>query len=359
MTQQKIRYSQFWDRINVEAFCEAIGWQWEEEDSRSNLVGFCPFPQNHNHGDTTGKFAIHREGRVYNCWVCGGGDLLSLTMLLKDMDSDEATAWLYQFTDEDNRSDTEFTSEFLEAFRDVEKRVETLPYFNPAVLDQFKIDWANPPSAVIDYMESRWIDADTLMDFNVGYSNTILRRAPPRGKYAEDEDYFGPGIVFPHFWHDRLVGWQTRWLDDRRPDWIPKYTNTSDFPKENTLYAYHRCATHEPIAVVESVPSALFIRAAGYAAVATYGSSINPAQMRLLRRFAQGVMLFPDGDGAGEKWARELSTGLKRYVPVYVTEPVGEDLDVGDLPKLAPDGDPWKLFEALREETLENGEIGL
>jgi hypothetical protein len=77
MAQRRLKYSEFWDRINVDSFEEAIEWT-PEYSHNDNDIGFCPFPENHSHGDTTGKFAIQREKRVYNCWVCGGGSLLLL-----------------------------------------------------------------------------------------------------------------------------------------------------------------------------------------------------------------------------------------------------------------------------------------
>ena len=76
----RVKYSQFVDRLDVNALCEAIGFEPEYEDARGNLVGYCIWPENHSHGDTTGKFAIHPEKKVYNCYVCGGGSLLSLIM---------------------------------------------------------------------------------------------------------------------------------------------------------------------------------------------------------------------------------------------------------------------------------------
>ena len=324
----RLKYSDFWDQINVDAFEEAI--QFTPIDTHNdNDIGHCLWPENHSHGDTTGKFAIHREKRVYNCFVCGGGSLLSLTMELFDYDVEDATEWLVQFAEADMRTDQEFADEFINAFaNDVENRVNNLPYFNERVLDKFSDD------IPVEWMVERDIDPDTLESNGVRFSLEARRPAPRGGRFADDDDYFGPAVIFPHYWFERLVGWQSRWLDEDRPEWVPKYTMTTDFPKENTVWGYDTVVeSSKPVVVVESVPSAIFLRGAGFPSVATFGSSVNKAQMRLLRRFSEGVILAPDNDSAGEKWLAANTDYLKRFTRVwhlpYVDSKPGAD--VGDI----------------------------
>lgn len=349
MSQLKLRYSDFEDRINVDAFEEAIDWA-PEHTHNDNDVGYCPFPENHAHGDTTGKFAIHREKRVYNCWACGGGSLLSLAMELKDLSMEEATKWLYEFTEKDVRSDREFADEFIDAFRDVEKRVETLPYFNQRVLDRH--DDPLPK----EWLESRGIDRDVALRFNLRYNERMFRGVPRSPKFADHDDYEGPAILFPHTYKDRLVGWQCRWLDEERPEWVPKYTMTSDFPKENTLYGWddlYYASSGEMVFVVESVPSVLFLASQGFEAVATFGSSVNDAQMRLLRSLSGGVILAPDNDAAGIKWRNSLTSALKRYIPIFSLPPVSNvpGADIGDLAS-----NPDEVYKLL-EQKVESWEL--
>jgi DNA primase len=327
MSQQKLRYSEFWDRINVDAFEEAIGFEPTDERN-GNDVGFCIWPENHSNGDTTGKFGIHREKRVYNCYVCGGGSLLSLVMELYDFDVDEATEWLYQFCEEDRRSDNEFVDEFLASFEDTQKRIATLPYFNERVLEQ----WDEPVPAW--WLDERGISPETVKEFNLRFNSAMRRPAPQKGRFSEADDYTGPAIVLPHYWKGRLVGWQCRWLDDDRPEWVPKYTMTTDFPKESTVYGYDQAMPAPcPVVVLESVPSALFAHSCGHPSVATFGSNVNDAQLRLLRRFGPGVILAHDNDNAGIKWRDSLTEYLKRYIPVWHLPPVSGEpgADIGDI----------------------------
>jgi DNA primase len=337
--QNKLRYADFADRIDVDALYTEIGWEPIDTDARGNDYGYCLWPENHSHGDTTGKFAIHREEMVYNCYVCGGGSLLSLAMELHDLDVDDATKWLYQFAGGDARSDQEFTEQFLAYFADAEKRANTLPFFNERVLDRFDPvpDW---------YLDARGISRIVADAYGVRFSADATRRPPPKGLYAEDPEHVGPLIVFPQYWNDRLVGWQNRWVtsgdkwlpkefgDVSLPKWLGKYTNTTGFPKEYTVYGWELAlGSSEPVIVVESVPTVLFLMSLGYVAVATFGSDINEPQMRLLRRFSNGVILGPDNDSAGVKWQRANTEYLKRYIPVWHLPPVKgkPGADVGDF----------------------------
>lgn len=338
----KLRYSEFKHRLDIDRFEEAIGFEVLRHD-RGNDVGTCLFPENHQNGDSTGKFAIHREKMVYNCWVCDGGDLLSLTMELYDWDVDEATAWLYQFTGGDSsRSDTEFRDYLLEILADVEERSATMPYFNERVLERFSTECP-------EMFAERGISEEVAREYHLSYANPTIKSAPVKHTGEEiqkiDDDYYGPALIFPHFWKERLVGWQSRWLDwdeeqSRVPRWLPKYTNTTDFPKHNTLFNYDRALKikqrNQPVVVVESVPTALFLISNGYPAVSYFGGDkMKDAQLRLLRRFQDGVILAPDNDKTGERFVRSGVQYLERFIPVYVADKVdlGPKSDLGDYAK--------------------------
>jgi hypothetical protein len=323
LSQGKLRYSDLVDRIDVDALEAALPWEPEYSNGVED-TGFCIWPENHTHGDTTGKFSINREKMLYNCFVCGGGNLLSLAMLSQDMDEHEALKWLAQFCG-DARSDTDFLQDFYAMFEDAEHRADTLPYFNSSVLDR----WGFPPEDSL----SKWeIPLYAAVDYDVRWTPQAKRGAPSGGKYADDPDYFGPALIFPHFWQGQLVGWQQRWLAEPRPDWLPKYTNTRDFPKEFTLYGWDQLRRTDSVIVVESAPTVVRLDSAGHDAVATFGSSPNAAQLRLLRRFPGGVWLSPDNDSEGEKFLRNTTEYLADYVPVWHVPYVpGEKADLSDI----------------------------
>lgn len=346
---RELRYSEIVDRIDIDAMEEGLGWS-PEYQSGDEDKGFCPFPENHMHGDTSGKFAINREKRIWGCWVCGGGNLLSLVMLMEDLDESAALIWLSSYATGDTRTDDDFVEEFLAQFEDVEKRVDVLPYFHPRSLERWE-------SVGDEFLQARGISREVATEAHLAHTVSYRKPAPTGGKYANDDDFYGAAVIFPHFWYGRLVGWQVRWDDTERPPWVPKYVNTHDFPKVQTLYGWsfepifgNIVGVDFPVVLVESVPTALFLRSAGILSFATFGDSISEIQLRLLRRFQQGVALAPDNDKAGRQFLNTASSYLERYVPLYHIDPVpGEKSDLGDL---APDHDA--LYAQLATITLVN-----
>jgi hypothetical protein len=330
---KKLRYSEIAPRIDVESLEAALEWSPEFTDEEEDR-GYCIFPENHQNGDTTGKFSINREKKVWGCWVCGGGSLLDLAMEVKNLDEDEALVFLLQYCD-DARSDSDFVDDFLAMFEDAEHRVKTLPYFNEKVLERWPL--AFEVEFTQSYLGRRYISEEMANGAGLRFAESYRKPSPPGGKFADDKDFYGPALIIPHYWQERLVGWQARSLTDERPEWVPKYINTHDFPKEHTIYGFHWLVhQHDMAVVVESPMSALFLWSLDIPAVATFGDSVNDPQLRLLRRFQRGVYLWPDNDKAGRGFLKRASEYLLPYVPVYQVPFVGgEKSDPGDLVQVA------------------------
>lgn len=311
-----MRYSDFVHRIDIDAVEDAIAFEPMEEDKEEDR-GHCPLPWGmHKNGDTTGKFSINRDKRVYNCWVCGGGSLLDLAMATQGLDPEAATTWLHQFTRVEDASN--------EALDEIDRRYggrkerRVTPYFNQRVLDHLQ--------ATHPWFLDRGIDTSVAKFFGAGFD-------PEATKWGRDEQYTGPAIVLPHWYSGRLVGWQHRWLEEGRPKWVAKYTNTPDFPREWTVWGYDACTEQRCVpVVVESVPTALRLWSLNQPSISTFGSNVNDQQLVLLRGFIDGVILAKDNDKPGEKWAARITEYLERFVPVFHCETVGENgNDLGDV----------------------------
>jgi hypothetical protein len=224
----KRRYRDFQDNIDIDAFEDAIGFEALQTKS-GNDIGYCPDLWGmHKNGDTTGKFGIHREKKVYNCWVCGGGSLLSLAMDVNGTGEQEATEWLYQFATADVKSDESFLDEIDDLLTpEAGQKAPTMPWFNEKVIEK----WCHNIGEVRDWIQSRGISAPVAREYKLGFDEEHTR-------LSSKGDYTGPAIIIPHFWGGRIVGWQERWLEDEvskggnRPKHIPKYTNTGDFPQQ-------------------------------------------------------------------------------------------------------------------------------
>ena len=356
----KLKYSEFRDQLDIDAIEEAIGFEPLYE-SRGNDVGYCPFPENHTHGDTTGKFAIHRERKVWNCFVCGGGDLASLVMLLRNTEYDEAITWLFQFASgEDRRSDHEFVSYMVGLLSDEEKSQTMLPWFNPRVLDRF--------SDARDYfVVERGISPEIVQKYSLRFAEQAVKPAPmktihDRTRIKIGKDYIGPAAIWPHHWQGRLVGWQYRWLDfdkahTKTPQWLSKWSNTTDFPKQETIFNYAEALrADQPVLCVESVATALFALTYDIPAVAYFGSKPTAIQLRWLRRFQTGLIFAPDNDIGKTRdmiagHLKETISYLEAFVPLYLADPVQSKAGA-DLGDYAQTSDPEAyLREHLAERT--------
>lgn len=324
MAKKKLKYSRFSDRINMEAFYNAVNFD-PTSSTRDEDTGYCSDMFGlHTHGDTTGKLSFNHEKKVYNCWVCGGGTLLDYAMNYNSMDGEDATHWLYQFV-EGEESDEDSALRWKQKLWAQKGEPLPLPYFNEHVLSKWE--------EYHPWMRRRGINRYVAKEYKLRYNKQAMKRAP-KGK--EDEGaYVSPVIVFPHFWQGKLVGWQQRWMKDDRPKWVPKYTNTPDFPKEETIFNYDRAQRTEfEVVVVESVPTVLFLESCGVPAVCTFGDSVSDEQLRLLRAFQGGVIISADADKASLKWRATMTDYLERFIPVLhcpLVDKEGTKRDLGDL----------------------------
>lgn len=336
------RYKDFASRIDIDSFLDMaegqiLGEHIVKENKRGEVeyIGRCPDPWGlHKHGDTTGKFAINIDRKVYNCFVCGGGSLLSLTMAVFDLDADAATDVLLLLADDATKTDDQWMDDIdrlLSKLHSVEEPDDVLPYFNSHQLSKWDMNAEQLRAWNDGELDSKvkGIDWNVLIG-NAVYATDAIKYAP-RDKHSGqpiDVPYEGPAVVFPHYVGDRLVGWQNRWLSHLRPVWIQKYTNTPDFPKSTTLYRPRtHTRSHLPVVVVESVPTALYIVGLGWPAVATFGATVTPQQLKLLRRFQQGVILAPDCDKPGVEALVKTADYLEGFIPVSYVDPEGSTGD--------------------------------
>lgn len=338
-----LRYRDFAHRIDVSAFEEAIGFEPLDERYEEDR-GYCVLPWGrHNNGDTTGKLYLNREKRVFNCWVCGGGTFLNLAMAIMDMTDEEATEWIHQFAIHE-QTESEFVNELERIFHvETAKSKQALPYFNSSLVE----DWIKNDHP---WFKENGISDEVRELYKVGFNPEAKKYAPMKLGQPVDVPYVGPAIVIPHYWERKLVGWQHRWLTDDRPEWLKKYTNTNDFPREFTLYGYdYALANRERPIVCESPKTTLFLRSQGYSSVATFGSQVTEEQLRLLRRFQTGIYLAPDNDQGGIDFTRKATKYLAPYIPLYLIFPPTDEekADLGDL-----SSDPDQLRNSVREAKL-------
>jgi DNA primase len=304
------------DEETLDTIFAALGIQFQHVNGYEH-IGFCPdYWGMHKHGDRTGKFSFNYKKCIGNCYVCGACPLIRLVMAARGIAYDEAEVWLNGFGKYDER--VEGFMHRLEATMGDKSETE----YEPNVLDASILDkWLCDDHP---WFEERGIIEEVAKRFCLGQN--------PKSIFpTKDKLYEGPTIVIPHFWKWDLVGYQNRWLEYPNCP-APKYTNSKNFCRKETLWGYDYVALEDVPVIVESVPTALKLYSLGYSAVATFGSNVTETQIRLLRVFDQGIIIAEDNDAPGSKWRDLIIEGVRDYVPISKISVDGAiGLDLGDL----------------------------
>lgn len=300
--------------LDVDLLEDALGIEVVKEMGDEDICR-CPLPSHHGH-DANPSFSINRSKLVYNCFACGiGGTIIDLVARVKNIDYDEAYAFCSSYGDSTLGKDNVFAfgeklnSIFLSQKYSPEVS-SPLPRFSKSILKDWLLEYS-------DYFEQRGINSSSQDKFLLGYDPQHIRG-----------EYTGPAVIIPHFFNENLVGYQERWIAEDRPKGIPKYTNSKGFPKKETLFGYDYIDpgnNKEPVVVVESALTAIYLDQIGYAAVATFGAQVTDEQIWLLRSLSWGVILAFDNDSAGRSARETVGERLRRNVPVHVIPELGEE----------------------------------
>ena len=311
------------DSIRLDEVIDALGFNITEVIKGEHWAS-CPLPS-HPGADRKPSFSINEDTFQWHCFTCNdGGQLPFLVMRLRGITWEESVRYLLPYSDGPTSEENAITKR-IARLRDksklrpeIKQRKKVLPYFSERVLQDLE-------PVPIDILAQWYVDRSTAAEFNLRYDPERDRR----GKYT------GPAMIIPHYFEESLVGYQERWLGER-PVWLAKYTNTDDFPKRYTLYNYDRAReSTEPVLVVESVMTVVRLASLGYPAVGTFGVSVTPEQIKLLRGFQQGLVLSTDNDAPGQKQRDYLIGELYRYVPLQVIP--SPDVEKGDLADISED----------------------
>jgi hypothetical protein len=116
-----------------------------------------------------------------------------------------------------------------------------------------------------------------------------------------------PAVIIPFTYHDKIVGYAARFLDDRNPRYIneiqPGYVFGTDLQQPDWQHAI----------VVEGVFDALSI-----SGLAVLHADINDAQVRLIRSLDREITVVPDHDEAGMRLVdRAVELGWAVSIPAW------------------------------------------
>jgi DNA primase len=311
-----------------------------------NWLGLCPF-----HSEKTPSFNVNPAKQIFHCFGCGvGGDAFKFLELQEGLNFPEAVKQLagragITLPESRPRADEKKSDD---------ERKALLKIIAEAA-DYFRRELEGPAgSAARAYLAKRGLTETVIRDFSLGYARpewdgllkhlrqkghppTLLEKAGLIVKRSEGEghyDRFRGRIIFPiRDISGQVIAFGGRVMDDS----LPKYLNSPETPlysKSNVLYCLDQAK--EParkqgyFIIVEGYLDAIACHQYGAKnAVATLGTALTDGHLRLMRRFAQKLMLIFDPDPAGVKATLrgfELFAGSGMKVNV-VSLPDGDDPD--------------------------------
>lgn len=307
--------------------------------SGKTLAGLCPW-----HDDSRPSMQVSPERQTFRCWVCNiGGDVFTFLMKMEKLEFREALEQLAE------RAGIPITRGRGLSTDDKAALFKTLGW----AAERFAACLGGGPEsgAARDYLTARGLSAETSARFQLGFAppawDWLLRQASAAGipvanlvrtglaverqDRSGHYDRFRDRVMFPI--RDplgRCVAFGGRVLPGAAPD-TAKYINSPETPvfsKSSMLYgldtARDAMARSRRAVVVEGYTDCLAARQAGIDdVVAVLGTALGEKHAKLLRRYADQIVLVLDGDDAGRRRADEI-------LDVILAEPI--DVRIARLP---------------------------
>lgn len=296
------------DYYNAENCHETLG-----PDGTVEVVHSCLLDRvepHHRNGDRNPSASINLSKKTFICYNYWGGDLFHLIMKMEKKNNlNEIIPLVGEFLDGSTSSDQDFLSEINAILAQQDSYSISLPEYSTKILDVWS--FSHP------YIRERGITLEASSKLQIGFDQTTNR------------------IVFPHFWEGKFVGWQQRAIpeDPRWPGTVPpmpKYKNSTGFPKSETLYGVQWLnASGGSVIVVESPMSVAKAHSLGITnVIATFGAKVSQSQTDYLKQFSEVIVWF-DSDPAGLAAQSKILKDLYRHTSVKAVLPE-KDKDLAD-----------------------------
>ena len=293
----------------------------------NTFFGLCPF-----HREKTSSFAVAADKQIYHCFGCGeGGNVIRFVMKIENIGFKEAVEHLADRAKitlpNTDYSDKEMSQDELK-MREFHKNQM---YAINKDAGRFFYDNISKSNIAKEYINKRKIDIATVRKFGLGFAlddNGLSKFLLSKGYKEEDiiatglvgktekgflYDKFKNRFMFPIFdIRGRLVAFGGRTLESKevmKEQHIPKYVNSPEnliYTKGKHLFGLNLAKkTSEKmkrILVVEGYMDVITPHQYGITnVVASLGTALTESQGRLLRQYAEEVVLSYDSDEAGQK----------------------------------------------------------
>ena len=332
---------------NANDIVEVISGYVQLKKRGKNYLGLCPF-----HTEKTPSFTVSAEKQMYHCFGCSkGGNIFTFLMEMDKISFVEAVRSLASKAGinipEENVSATEEQSEFENYYAVC--RFAGMHFFR-------NLTESEEGKEALQYFYKRGFTDETIRTFGLGYAmnswDAFIIKAQAEGFKPEDiakvglarvredgslYDYFRGRAMFPIFSiQGRVIGFGARKM--REDDAIAgKYINSPESPlydKSRVLYGlFHSkdfIRQEDNALMVEGYADLISLYQAGIQnVVASSGTALTDAQLKVIGRYSKNLTLVYDADSAGSSaTVRGIDLALEHDLNVRIVElPEGEDPD--------------------------------
>jgi DNA primase len=308
--------------------------------SGRNYFGLCPF-----HHEDSPSFSVSQDKQIYKCFGCGeAGNVLTFVMKTKNFPFIDALKYLADRA----HVDLELDNQGDKVKKDARERLFKI---NVEAAKFFFLNLSQNKT-VKEYFLHRGITEATIRKFGLGFSldswNSLIYYLREKGyteldllsvglivKNQNDKYYdrFRNRVMFPVFdYSGRVIGFGGRVLDDSKP----KYLNSPEttlFNKGINLYGLNfalKNLKERMFIIVEGYMDCISLHQYGITnVVASLGTALTINQAKLLKKYADKVIISYDADIAGQAATlRGLDILRKEGFDVRVLKvPQGKDPD--------------------------------
>ena len=279
--------------------------------SGRNFFGLCPF-----HKEKTPSFSVSPDKQIFHCFGCGaGGNVIHFISKIENVDFKESLEILadragIKLPTLENNVDSK-RLELKEKVYEINKLV-AMYYHETLYKPQAK------PAQ--EYVKKRKLDNKALKEFCIGYAenaNVLYKLLKEKG-FTEEEilasdlvikkgnnyvDRFKNRLIFPiQDIRNRFIAFGGRVLDNS----LPKYINSPEnivYSKARNLYGLNvaKNTKTRKLIIVEGYMDTVSLHQRGIDnVVASCGTALTEAQGRLLRKYAEKVIISYESDSAGQ-----------------------------------------------------------
>ena len=313
-------------------------------------VGLCPF-----HAEKSGSFNVNEEAGLWKCFGCGmGGDSISYVREIEHLDFVGAVEYLagkagitLRYTksgeDEGRKRRARLIDAMAKAVDWYHDRLLHAPDAGAArgylrargltgeLVREYRIGWA--PDAWDELCKALRLPDNVVTDTGLGFLN----------RRGGQTDAFRARMLFPIFdTNGDPVAFGGRVLPGGDG---PKYKNSPETPiysKSKVLYglswAKGPIVTADEAIVCEGYTDVIGFGIAGVPrAVATCGTALTEEHLRLLRKFANRVVLAFDADAAGQNAAARFYEWERKLELDVAVAALPDGVDPGELALRDPD----------------------